>query len=154
MKYIVLKKILLLLLFISLCSCAVKGSGIKPRRLSESRLVPVEYTTVDIRLNKDEFTRILKEGGDNNKVRLVRIYHRGESTDSPGKYRILDVKEDGIFAYMQLKENDLILAADDYIIPKPIVFWEYIKLIPSVGKANVEIERAGNNMLLNYDFVE
>jgi hypothetical protein len=153
MRYL-LKKILLLCLFLSLCSCAVNGSSIKPRRLSESRLVPVEYTTIDISLNKDEFIQILKEGGDNNKVRLVRIYHRGESTDSPGKYRLLDVKDDGIFAYMQLKENDLILAADDYIIPKPIVFWEYIKLIPSVGKASVEVERGGNNLLLNYVFVE
>lgn len=146
-NYFLLSCLLFSCIFIS-CNSSKFGSG-KARKISEVRLIPPVFREVQKNVSHESFKRVINGDGEVNKARMVEIYRRGQSKEAPAEYRLLDVDKEGIFYLIGLRNRDVIVAADGYVIPSGQLFWEYIKLMDKTKNASIEIKRGGRTILLN-----
>lgn len=150
---IAMRSILLASVFILFSCSATKYSTAKAKKISEVRLIPPVTKEISKNISYEKFVRVLNRDSDVNKARMVEIFRRGQSKDAPPEYKLLDVDKRGVFYLLGLRNDDVIVAADGYVIPSGPIFWEYIKLMKKTKSASIEIRRAGKSILLNVDLI-
>jgi len=137
-----------------LVGCVAHAPQIKPIKLSEVRAPLASMVTVEMRIPRSKYVSILEQGGDNNLARLVPVFRSGTDWENFPEYRLLDVKRGSVYELLGLRANDIIIAADDYVIPSPRKFWQYLLLLRGIKEASIEIRRADRPMLLKYVFTD
>lgn len=150
------KKILFifgLLLLISSCS-VIPGNQKPAKKISDFRLIPPVITEIDNSVKYKDYIKAINEKGEINQVRMIEIFRRGQSKEAPPEYRLLEVDNKGVFYLLGLRERDVIIAADEFIIPNAPIFWEYIKLLEKTRNAKIEINRDGKSLLINTEIVD
>lgn len=147
--------VLLAVVFSFLTSCSTKTvSNARARKISEVRLIPPVIKDSATIVSMSAFLNAMNAKGEVNQVRMIEIFRRGQAKDAPPEYRLLDVREKGVFHLLGLRERDVIVAADGFIVPNGQLFWEYVKLIEKTKKASIEIRRGSQALRLNINVID
>ena len=150
--------IVLFLVVISFSACStlnLGGSdGPEGLKLSDVRPPLSDTKKVAIDIPKQRFTRAIREGGDLNKVRLVEIFHRAGAGSNIPEFRFMGIKSDSVYAMLGIRNLDVLVGANDFVVPGQQVFWRYLQVMPDVPQPNIEIRRDGVPIVFEYSFVE
>ncbi|RMG44531.1 MAG: hypothetical protein D6719_01645 [Candidatus Dadabacteria bacterium] len=124
-------------------------------KLSEVRTVPANLLKKRMVISRAEYRKALALGERVNRLRMVQIFARSEDRLSQYPYyRILRVSKNSVYHMLGLRSGDLVMAADDYVIFDPQVFWKFVVLLQYEKSATIEIVRAGRGILFQYQFVD
>lgn len=146
-------RLLAVLVLFFLAACSSKNvETAEPRRVSQYRAVQPGVSVVDVEVNRPEYLKRLQLGAKLNKARLVEILSRENANIK--QYRFLGVREGSVYELLGIKNYDVLIAANDYIIPDPETFWRYISLLSREQAAQIEVRRGEIPTLLNIKFVE
>lgn len=157
-----MKRVLTLLSFsllLSLPGCsslfAPRSSGGEAVTIDSLRgAAPYNRLSKTITVARELYVAALEREGSINEARLVEIFHRGVPNEEIKEYRLLDVRPGSVYDLLGLRHNDVLVAADNYVIPTAPAFWGYLQLIAGFEKATIELRREGRPVLFTYKFVE
>lgn len=143
---------LLTLNFVVGCTPAIKR---EERMLSRLRPAPAGIETVELSLDRQALLRALERVSAVERLRLVEIFtSRPEAGPLFPEYRLFDVEPGSVYHLMGLRNADILIAANDRILVNPVVFKQYVRLLPNEKEAQVHIKRGGKEILLKYRIVD
>ncbi len=153
-----LKMLCLAFAVLTACSTATHGRAPweqgKALPITDVRPAVPGTKVIKIELPREKYRKALQEGGNRNNARLVEVFSRGDTTQSPPEYRLFDVSRGSVYDLIGLKTADVIIAADGYVIPSPIAFWQYLALGASLPSISVEIRRDGRPLIMECTLTE
>jgi type II secretory pathway component PulC len=85
-----------------------------------------------------------------SRLRMIPLTKAQSDANQFPEYRIFEVRKGSPYDLLKLQDNDVILSAEEYVIPDPRVFFTYISIMPKLGKGSIEIKRRGE--LLQYRY--
>ena len=146
--------LLVVVVLFSACSSMSSGLGGDATKVDSLRgAPPFDRRTVNIPVQREEYRKALEMEGSVNDARLVQIFHRGKAEEEFKEYRLLDVRPGSVYDILQLRQADVVVAADGYVVPNPAMFWNYLRLISRFEEgASIEIRRGGAPILMQYSF--
>lgn len=145
--------LLVVVMCFSACSAMSSGASEGGTKIDELRgAPPFDRRTIKVELVREEYQKMLEVEGSANDARLVQIFHRGEAEEELKEYRLLDVRPNSVYDLLKLRQADVLIAADGFVVPNPQVFWNYLRLIARFEVASIEIRRGGTPILLEYSF--
>lgn len=115
---------------------------------------PFDLRTIQVEVDRAQYREVLAQEGSVNDARLVQVFHRGEAETELKEYRLLDIRPGSVYDLLQLKQADILIATDGYVVPVANVFWNYLQLISRFEKASIEIRRGGTPILYEYVFID
>lgn len=128
------------------------GEGV---RLSQIRGEDTAAKSYRVKMSRKVIERALEHGSVED-IRIVRIQRSMQSLaqiDVP-EYRIFSLRERGPYRTLGLKNGDVLVAVEDYIVFDPWRFKRYVQMLPSQESAQIQIRRYGRPVILNYTFVD
>ncbi len=138
----------LLILLCSACSSTQSGEGLKIDQVRpKGESIQEELVEVD----KKMYQQVIHGGGSYTKARMVEVFTR-ESQNGVKEYRLFGIQPGSLYDLLGLRNVDILVAANGYIVPEQGVFWTYLQIIPNQKDAFIEIKRAGKSMILRYKF--
>lgn len=149
--------LMLLLCFFSLSACTTltnsgDGTSVPIDNLRGAR--PFDRRTIQVEVDREQYREALAQEGSMNDARLVQVFHRGEADTELKEYRLLDIRPGSVYDLLKLKQADILIATDGYVVPVASVFWNYLQLISRFEKASIEIRRGGTPILYEYIFID
>lgn len=147
-------RIFFVLIFVLLAGC----SGMRSKQVSEeqrqarTRNTPPLIKTVELAIPKAQLKTALEQDVLTERLRVVAIF-RAEDGTQPF-YRLFDVSPNSVYKLLGLQNADVLVAANERYIANPNVFKQYVRLLPQEDKAQIEILRGTEAILLKYSFVE
>lgn len=142
---------LLIIIFLA-TGCTIPAAD-KAVKVSTIRKKPAFAQQVKKVLVRDEYQLLLAEGGETNKVRLVEVYSSDRAAGLI-KYRFFGVRTGGVFEYLGLKDADVLVSIEGYVVSNQALLWQYLNLLGRLPKGEIEIERNGVAMTLSYSFTD
>ena len=144
----------LILLFSGLIGCS--GSSISEGvKLSSIRTPDPNRKPIEMKISRAALRSAVADLGTLNRARLVEVFFREQEVGgSPPEYRMFDIAPGSAYDILGLKNADVLVAADDYIVPSAPVFRTYVSLLPTQRDGSIEIRRMGQSMLFHYNFVD
>ena len=134
------------------CASQDLRGGVK---LSTLRAVDPSRQTIEISIPRAKLRTALADRESLTRTRIVEIYFRDqEYAAAPHQYRLFDIVPGGVFDLLQLRHADVLVAANDYVIPSPQSFRSYLLLLEREREASIEIRRGGQGILLHYQFTD
>ena len=122
---------------------AVKISAIRP---------PYPGTKVVKRsFEKSDYEKAL-DSGSRNEIRLIQVFAQDNSIKGPREFRFFDIREGSVYDFLGLKSLDILVAANDFVVPGAEFFWQYLQLLRYEDKASIEVRRDGVPMVFEYTF--
>lgn len=143
---------IIILLILSGCSGMRSKSVSEEQRQARTRNTPPLIKTVDLTIPKDRLKTSLEQDVLTEKLRVVAIF-RAEDGTQPF-YRLFDVSPNSVYRLLGLQNADVLVAANERYIANPNVFKQYVRLLPQENKAQIEILRGTEALLLKYTFIE
>ena len=144
---------LLIPLAFTACSSMSSGEGGESTKIDSLRgAAPFDRRTIRTTINRNVYREKLQAEGSVNDARLVQVFHRGEAETEQKEYRLLDVRPGSVYELLKIKQADVLVAANGYVVPTPSMFWNYLRLISRFEVASIEVRRGGTPVLLEYTF--
>ncbi len=89
------------------------------------------------------------------RARIIQTASRsGELGSEFPEYRLFSIIAGDPYALLGLKNGDVLIAANDYLLANPDVFRRYVALLGGEEQARVEVRRGGQPLVLQYSFVD
>lgn len=152
---VVLKLLLIALALTGLFGCAPSTvqQGV---RLDSLRVPDPELKTVNLEIKKSALKAAQSNLDGVARIRIVQIYYRNQEYGGflPPEYRLFDILNGSVYQLLGLKDGDVLVAANGYIIQQPELFRTYARLLGTEPTADVQIRREGSPLLLKYSFVD
>ena len=137
-----------LLLFAA--SCTAKAPV--PVRIDAVR-PPVQGTdSIPTKISRAEYIEVLKNQKSLQRLRLVPILTSAKFQNTIPEYRLFDVEQGGAAHFLGLRNADILVAANGYIIYDQEKFKTYLILLQNESRAEIEIRRDGRHILYKYIF--
>jgi type II secretory pathway component PulC len=84
-------------------------------------------------------------------VRLVPLLRGGGTSTIPyPEYRLFGIKEGSVYSLLGLRNTDVLVAADGFIIRDPGVFPAFVELLGTQPTGSIEIMRHDEPILFEY----
>ena len=148
-------KIFFLVIFIFLSiGCASKNVNRGAANIDNVRPKPEFIKTIEMQINRKEYSNRLIHAGNLNVARLVDIYSRETAGGYISEYRVFDIRKGSVLELLGLQNIDILVAANNYVVPNQEVFWQYLGLLQNERVASIEIRRNGQPLLFKYTFID
>jgi len=150
---LLLGRVVFIVSLLSLFGCASLGGGKFSEGLKITQVRPSLPGTrvVEKVIEKEKFEKAL-DSGQKNEIRLVEVFSRESSDSTPREYRFFGIEEDSVYTLLGLQSLDILIAANDYVVPGGAYFWQYLQLLRYEEEAKIEIRREGVPMVFEYTF--
>lgn len=126
-----------------------------PKRWAELRGPARPSHEVQVVLSRDEYRRAVEDLQSLSAMRMVQILEPGQTDDlAPPQYRLFNVLPGSAFDMIGLKNTDILVAANDYILYDPQRFTTFMQLIAEEDEASIEIRRGAQPMLFSIHLVD
>jgi type II secretory pathway component PulC len=123
-------------------------------KLSDVRPVPESRTEKQMTLSAEALLEALAKGNQINRIRIVPIFYRSSQIgESYPEYRLFEIQNGSIYERVGLRNGDVLVAADDYVVFTPDQFREYMRVFPRLENPSMEITRDGKPLLFKYTIV-
>ena len=147
----ILGKISLLSLILMMVGCATPQEVKPPMLINDIRKdIPVSKTE-RIDLERGDLRQALIRGEKVNSLRMVPIFSSQRPSEL-SEYKFFEIQPGSVYKLLGLKNGDILVAAQGYIVTEANRFPAYISLMPQVDDPNIEIERGGQTIILRYKF--
>ena len=103
---------------------------------------------VHLFINRQELAEALKKTQATQNIRLIELF--GTSITTP-QYRVMDFDRNSVYAILGIRKGDILLAANNFIIPNASIFPEFVKLLPQERNASINLIRGGSEHLFVYE---
>jgi len=134
------------------CSSNAVNQG---KKLSSVRTPDPSRKPIEMQVSRPALRKAIADSGSLNRARLVEVFFREQELGgSPPEYRIFDITPGSAYEILGLKNADVLVAAEDYIVPSAAVFRSYIGMLANQREGSIEIRRMGQPMLLHYTLVD
>ncbi|MBX7139429.1 MAG: hypothetical protein K1X83_15785, partial [Oligoflexia bacterium] len=120
----------------------------RPIKVPEGSVSAAETTQS---ISRAALTERLKKGPIVNRVRLVEVYSRDSSLP---RHILFDVRKGSVYELLGLRERDVIIAVDDFLVYSPTQFVRYLDLMPGLPESKFLLEREGVPIVLKFTMVE
>lgn len=154
--------LVILMLLVAGCSSGLfraekASAGVQ---LSDVRAeLPRDLVVKKVTIKKDEFEATFKTTrtssrelrGPLDKIRIVTIFKR--SSNPYPEYHLFNIWPHSPYAALGLRDGDILVAANDWVVFNSDKFKQYISLLRNEDDATIEIRRRGRPMLYKYTFV-
>ena len=129
------------------CSSLFGGDGNRdlPKFFSQAVGLPRHTREVVVHLDESKLLRILQHPNA-NQVRVVETLSNG----GPPSHRLFDIQRGGVFDLLKLKNADVLLAVNDYIVYDAQRFAAFPQFIPVDRRASVLVQRGRDVVLYKY----
>ena len=109
---------------------------------------------VSLPVSRSELQTLLQDSTGINSIRLVEVFRANTESQPYPVYRIFGLQPGSAYELLGLKNTDILVAANDYIIRTPQLFVQYVRLLPREPEAFIEIERGGIPLIFAYEMTE
>lgn len=109
---------------------------------------------IETTVNRSEYGKSLRYQKALQRLRLVPILRSAQFSGEVPEYRLFDVQPLGPAHFLGLREADILIAANGYIIYDPEKFKTYLMLLQNEKTADIEIRRNGQHILYKYTFTD
>lgn len=135
--------------------CSI-GAGREGTKLSSLRAADPALKTVDLPLSRAKYAEALKNLDAIARIRIIQIYHRNQEYGGyiPPEYRLFGIAPGSVYDQLGLKDGDILVSANGFVVAQPELFRSYVKLLGSESKAEIELRRGGEPFLHRYSFVD
>lgn len=142
-----------LLYFVVLLFCACSSmQGSDDQELQKIRgILPPNVQIVERNVYRKEYVDRVDNGGAFNNARFVEVYGRIGAIGP--EYRFFNVQPESIYASLGIENADVLVAANGYFVPSREVFWQYLILLKNEKKAEIELVRNGQPLLMKINFI-
>ncbi len=138
----------LMLLFTSACSMTRDGEALK---IDQVRPKGAAIQEEQIEVSKKLYQQVLHGGGSYTKARMVEVFTR-DAQSGVKEYRLFGIQPGSLYDLLGLRNVDILVAANGYVVPEQGLFWQYLQILPNQKDAFIEIKRAGKSMIFKYTF--
>lgn len=146
-------RLILLALLASLiggCAPRVKPEQ-KAVQISTIRPTPPERKEVVLEVSRERLLEALNGKPGLNTMRLVRVFNGQPSISSLlPEYRLFDIKSHSAYELLGLRNGDVLVSANDYVLFEPGIFFQYVSLFREASDPFIEIRRSGKPVLIRY----
>ena len=139
-----------IILIVSLSGCSIFKSkrGIedeaRPLKLPDGS---ISATEVPQQISREKLVASWNKAPRVNALRMVEIYDRGQLLP---RHRLFDIRSGSVYELIVLKERDIVIAADDFLIYDAGKFIAYVQLMTQLPEAKILIEREGAELAMKY----
>ncbi|NLF25129.1 MAG: hypothetical protein GX589_05655 [Deltaproteobacteria bacterium] len=147
-------RIVLLAVSAGLSACAAGLAGNKAIKLSSVRPQNYAVKTVEMKIPQSKYLAVIEQGGEKNTARLVPVFSSGADWENFPEYRLMDVKPGSVYELLGLRSLDVLIAADDYVVPSSQAFWQFLLLARQFKQFTVEVRRNEVPMLFKYELTQ
>ncbi len=144
------KNIILILAVLLFTGCSASDGGAK---LASLRPDNSGMKTFDSTISRKAYIDRLSQPSLNT-IRLVEIFKGGSSKGSPPEYRLFSIQPMGVYALLGIKNNDVLVAANEFVVRQPKQFLAFTELLQNEKSATIELRRQNNPILMRYTFVD
>jgi hypothetical protein len=123
-------------------------------KLSDLRAEPPDLQTYEISIPRVQFKEAMRNGKALESMRLVPIYTGGEDNSVRPEYRILDLSPGSAPWVIGLRNADVLVGLNGYILRDTTRFGTYLVLAEREGKGEIEIRREGKPILIKFAFTQ
>jgi|688.fasta_scaffold736240_2 type II secretory pathway component PulC len=131
--------------------CFLQKSSQQPKRIEEIRPNPPIFKSYSLTIQRRDFKSQLGRAGENT-IRLVPVFQSAVNPES-FVHRVFDVRPKSIYTLMGIKNADILVAVDGYLVKKPEQFVSYVELLQNEDSSTIEILRGGESILLRYNLI-
>ncbi|MDC0358366.1 PDZ domain-containing protein [Oligoflexia bacterium] len=129
-----------------------QGDGVQ---LKDLRAAPTDLLVREVTLKQSKLADSIKTGNAVDKIRLVQVFQRvSEQQDEYPAYRMFGIVPGGPYQLLGLRNGDVLIAANDWVLFEPQKFKQYVFLLQKEQAAQIEIQREGRPILFKYQFVK
>ena len=142
-----ISKLILLFILVFLQSCFFNGQPKENPSLKREIQKGVE--TIETDISAESYEQALS-GYSVNKIRLVPITHSATGGEGVPEYRLFSIDEGSTYDLVGLKNADILLSLDGYILTDMDKFPIYMTLVKNQGYGQIEIKRDKRIYLLKF----
>jgi type II secretory pathway component PulC len=136
-------------LILTACSTAKDTRVLK---LSSIRGESPGTAVVTRTISKELYAKSINNQTAMQRMRLVPILINSKAPGSLPEYRLFDILPDSAASVLGLKNADVLVAANDFVIYDPPKFKTYLALLKNEKEAFIEIRREGQPIIFKYQF--
>jgi hypothetical protein len=142
--------VLPIVMALSLGGCFLRRNEVVAIKLSEVRPLPPERKVLRLKVPRHE----LANRAEGSQIRLVEVFNPGQEDNPVKEWRMFDISPSSAAALVGLENNDVLLAANDYVVAAPYIFHQYLRYLPREKEGTIEVRRAGRPVLIQIELVE
>lgn len=144
------RNMLAALALVSLSACT-RSTQVEPLKLTEVVGPKRQVDVIENQFTLVQYDTALAKRGTSSRIRLVRIFGNAMTVNSVlPEYRVFNVRPDSIYNMIGLKNGDILVAANDYVVQDPNQFDQYLEIVRTDPAPYVEIRRDGRPTLLKF----
>ncbi|HMO02580.1 MAG TPA: hypothetical protein PKD37_03820 [Oligoflexia bacterium] len=145
----------LLIFFTIGCFSRKVGHDYKPPRVFSATFPISPLTQIfEFHVSRSEYIRSFTESVGTTKLRVVEVARGSkESVRDVPLYRLFDVTADSPAAILGLASGDLLMSANDLVIPNGEIFKQYLNLLAGEKNAEIRFQRNGVEIIHKITFV-
>ena len=147
-----MKRIFLLILFI-VTGCTVFSSNKAISIKAIRPIAPSDLKQASITINRQEYVRAVQAEGSAPRLRVIAIMPGQASMAAIQEYRIFGVTPGSAAALLGLRNSDILVAANEYIVRAPGQFYTFLQFMETVPEASIEIRRNRTPIIIKFKFV-
>lgn len=143
--------LLLACCFLSVFSCTTKEPEL-PVKLSSVRPSLPGTKVVELEIPRDVYIEALSNQKALQRLRLVPLLRSAQFASPIPEYRLFDIEEGSAPAVLGLRNSDVLISANDFILYDAQKFKAYLMLLRNENNAEIEIRRGEEHLLFKYLF--
>lgn len=123
-----------------------------PTQLSSVRPPPPNSRTMELVVPREEYLARLRDPSMIGRMRVVPMTTRADESGGIPEYRLFGIREESPAYLLGLRNADILVSANDFIIYDPQKFKGYLVLLQNQTEAQIEIRRGGDPIIFQYTF--
>lgn len=138
----------------SLTACARFKGEQTPTKFSHVAGIMQSPEAQDVVLSRADYRAAVANEQLLSNIRLVPVLKSQYASSSLPEYRIFGIRDGSPYALIGLRNADIIIAANDYIIYQSTDFPRFLTLLQNEPSGTVMVRRGGGARLLKISFTE
>ena len=139
------------LLLLTGCAPSSKGA-LSIEKVRAENAESVNPVKIPVKVTKQDYREALSSRNI-NRVRMVELFQpRPSSLQKIAEYRLFEIQSKSVFRMLGLRNKDVLVAADGYVVQSPRQFYDYVAALSGVEAATIEIRRDKRPLLLDIEF--
>lgn len=105
-----------------------------------------------MKISRAEYTKALQNQKALQRLRMVPLLRSAKFATGIPEYRLFDVEPGSAADVLGLKNSDVLIAVDDFILYDSQKFKSYLMLLQNEQSSNLEVQRESKPILFKYVF--
>lgn len=149
-------RLLAALAVLLMCGCSGAGSSaiqnqLGARQLSSVRAQLPGTAVITRKISAGALKAALSRDPSGARLRAVEVFQGERVGALLPEYRLFGITNDSAYYLLGLRNADVVVAANDYVVPSSSYIHAYVALLPAEREAFIEIRREEQPIIFRYE---